>query len=361
MQIADFPALERAASFRNCRPMFNPRQTIVRQIAPEHPSADVIAQAAEILRGGGLVAFPTETVYGLGANALDAKAVESIFQAKGRPSTNPIIVHVASAEAARKLVLDWPPIAGRLAERFWPGPLTLVLPKRSIVPDIVTAGGPTIGIRVPAHPVALALLVRANLPIAAPSANRSAEISPTTADHVRRALDGRIDFILDAGPTPGGLESTVLDLTVDPARVLRPGLVTIAQLEAVIGKVSWVEAIRDQVPFPRARSPGLLDRHYAPRARLKCVDRKNESAVQELLAMQGRVGWLRLQPNVPANVPTDAMVIDMPCDPAAYSARLYAALHDLDDAGVDEIIVDLPPEGDAWLAVHDRLRRASAK
>jgi L-threonylcarbamoyladenylate synthase len=341
--------------------MFNPRQTIVRSAIGEAPDPVVIAEAAEIIRCGGLVAFPTETVYGLGANALDTGAVESIFVAKGRPPTNPIIAHVASADAAQKLVLGWPPLASRLAERFWPGPLTLVLPKRPIVPEIVTAGGSTVGVRVPAHPVAQALLHAAQIPIAAPSANRSAQISPTTADHVRRSLDGRIDLILDGGPTRGGLESTVVDLTVDPPQVLRPGLVTIEQLEDVVGRVVSSQAIPDQVPGQAARSPGLLERHYAPRAAVRCIDRRSNLSAQELLATSHRVGWLRLQPATVANVPEGAMIIDMPSGPDAYAAKLYSALHELDDSGVDEILVDLPPQGDAWLAVHDRLRRASAK
>jgi len=340
--------------------MFNPRPTIVRSVALCEPEPDIIAQAAEILCCGGLVAFPTETVYGLGANAMDAKAVESLFAAKGRPPTNPIIVHVASADSARQLVLDWPPVANRLAERFWPGPLTFVLPKRPIVPHVVTAGGPTVGLRVPAHPIAHALLQAAQIPVAAPSANHSAQISPTTANHVRRSLDGRIDLILDGGPTSGGLESTVVDLTVDPPRVLRPGLVTIEQLEEVVGNVAWSEAARDQVPGQPARSPGLLKRHYAPRAALRCIDRYGNVPAQELLAHH-RVGWLRLRPANVTNVPKGAVIIDMPSEPDAYAAKLYAALHELDDSGVDEILVDLPPEGDAWLAVHDRLRRASAK
>src|SRR5438270_2167933 len=181
--------------------------TEVLPVSAEAPAADVIARAARVLRAGGLVAFPTETVYGLGANALDAVAVARIFAAKGRPANNPLIVHVAAIDAARDLTAAWPESAARLAERFWPGPLTLVLPRAGRVPDIVTASGPTVAVRVPAHPVALALLRAAALPIAAPSANRSTSLSPTTAEHVRRGLDGRIDLLLDAGPTAGGLES----------------------------------------------------------------------------------------------------------------------------------------------------------
>jgi len=191
-------------SFCNCPTMFNPRPTVVRRVSAEQPEPSMIHEAAEVLRRGGLVAFPTETVYGLGANALDAQAVESIFVAKGRPPTNPIIVHVADVEAAKSLAASWPAVADQLAKRFWPGSLTLVVPKHSCVPDVVTAGGSTVGIRVPAHPVALALLQAAKLPIAAPSANRATQLSPTTAEHVHRGLDGRVDLILDAGPTSGG-------------------------------------------------------------------------------------------------------------------------------------------------------------
>ncbi len=192
-------------------------------VDPFSPEPERIARAAEVLRRGGLVAFPTETVYGLGANALDPNAVAGIFHAKGRPANNPVIVHVAEARDVLRVVADWPEIAERLAQRFWPGPLTLVLPKRAGVPDVVTAGGPTVAVRVPAHPVALALLRAVGVPIAAPSANRSTQLSPTRAEHVQRGLDGLIDLILDGGPTTGGLESTVLDVTTTPPRLLRPG------------------------------------------------------------------------------------------------------------------------------------------
>ncbi len=263
--------------------MFNPRHTTVRQVSSQQPAADVIAEAAAILRRGGLVAFPTETVYGLGANALDAAAVESIFIAKGRPSHNPVIVHVADAAAARQLGSHWPNQAALLAEKFWPGSLTLIVPKQSSISNTVTAGGPTIGLRVPAHPVALSLLRAAQIPIAAPSANRSAEISPTIASHVLQGLNGRIDMLLDGGPTPGGLESTVLDLTVDPPCVLRPGLVTIDQLQAVIGHVAITDRAATQSSKQPLRSPGMLARHYAPKAKLICVTENSGHTVQELL------------------------------------------------------------------------------
>lgn len=348
--------------------MFNPRKTIVRRISATEPEPAIIAEAAEVLRRGGLVAFPTETVYGLGANALDAAAVESIFAAKGRPAINPVIVHVADVAAAQKLTPVWPDSAAKLAERFWPGPLTLVLPKISELPSVVTAGGATVGLRVPAHPVALALLQAAQVPVAAPSANRSMRVSPTLASHVQRTLEGRVDLILDAGPTPGGLESTVIDLTVDPPRVLRPGLITIDQIEAKIGSVAIV---RETLPAsllgkPSAkpdpekalRSPGLLKRHYAPRATVLCIE-NGGPAICELAADVKRVGWLRFNSKEEETFSISVVVIDMPRDPTEYAARLYAAFYEMDEAEVEAIVVDVPPGGDAWLAVHDRLRRAS--
>lgn len=331
-----------------------PTTAIAIDLAAPDPAA--IGRAADVLRRGGLVAFPTETVYGLGANALDVAAVARIFAAKGRPATNPLIVHVADAAAVRDVVADWPDIAARLAERFWPGPLTLVLPKRPTVPDAVTAGGPTVAVRVPAHPVAQALLRSAGVPVAAPSANRSTELSPTTAAHVLRSLDGRIDLILDAGPTPGGIESTVVDVTTSPPRLLRPGLVTPMELEAVVGllvRVDELAASAAELPLP---SPGMLARHYAPRAPLACVAGNGRERVEALLRSGLRVGWVTWPGagDVPGSV-----TVRMPADPVAYAARLYAALHDLDAAGVERIVLALPPEGDEWLAVRDRLRRAA--
>jgi L-threonylcarbamoyladenylate synthase len=349
--------------------MFNPRTTVVRRVSADRPEAAVIREAADVLRRVGLVAFPTETVYGLGANALDVAAVEAIFAAKGRPATNPIIVHVADVDAAKSLVSNWPEIADHLASRFWPGSLTLILPKHPQVPDAVTAGGPTVGIRVPAHPVALALLNAAELPIAAPSANRATQISPTTAEHVFRSLNGRVDMILDAGPTPGGLESTVIDLTVQPPKLLRPGLVSIAELNALIGEVNVGHAYIRSTNEEPARSPGQQPRHYAPRAKM-VVSPQPEADVKNLVGTVNRIGWLRLpstDPSTPGaglsrdgSVEIDSLVIiDMVNEPIGYAARLYAALHKLDDAQVDVIVVDLPPGNTEWLAIHDRLRRAA--
>ncbi len=302
------------------------------------------------------MAFPTETVYGLGANALDPHAVAGIFLAKGRPANNPLIVHLADAADVPTVAADWPDRARLLAERFWPGPLTLVLPRRDLVPDTVTANGPTVAVRVPAHPVARALIRATRLPIAAPSANRSGMLSPTRAEHVLRGLAGRVHLILDAGPTPGGIESTVLDLTCTPPRLLRPGLIARSDLEAVIGPIVLPELLTyGEAALP---SPGLLSRHYAPRTPLECV-RDGPGQVRSLSAAGLRVGLLHLG-EPPADLETAAIpVLALPADPAGYAAGLYSALHVLDDAGLERILVTLPPDSADWLAVLDRLRRAA--
>ena len=324
-------------------------------VDPQHPEPEAIARAAAVLRRGGLVAFPTETVYGLGANALDADAVRRIFVAKGRPPHNPIIVHVADASRVREVAVDWPPVAERLAARFWPGPLTLVLPRAAAVPDIVTAGGPTVAVRVPIHPVALALLRAADMPIAAPSANPSTQLSPTRAGHVLEGLAGRIDLLLDGGPTPGGLESTVLDVTTSPPRLLRPGLVTPAQLEEVVGTVERPHGL--PVEGQPLASPGMLAKHYSPRTPLECVPR-GSARVAELVDAGLRLGWLSLSEGGESS--TRLVKVEMPQAPAEYAAALYARLHELDGMELDRIVVTLPPEGEEWLAVRDRLRRAAA-
>jgi len=315
------------------------------------PDARSLARAGQILRAGGLVAFPTETVYGLGANALCAEAVARIFEAKGRPSNNPLIVHVESIAAAQVLVVGWPAIASLLARHFWPGPLTLVLGKAAHIPGAVTAGGDTVALRIPAHPVAIALLHEANVPIAAPSANRSNRLSPTLSEHVLRDLDGRIDLLLDGGLTGGGLESTVLDVTETPPRLLRPGLVTRTQIEEVVGPIALAGTQGGTL-----RSPGMLARHYAPRTPLHCRALCVEQ-VNELVAQGKRVGWVTFFAQ--SESPVGTHVVEMPADARAYSAQIYAVLHSLDQLELDAIFVDLPPMNDDWQAVHDRLRRAS--
>jgi L-threonylcarbamoyladenylate synthase len=332
-------------------------ETTVFRLDPYAPDAAILAEAARVLRAGGLVSFPTETVYGLGANALDASAVARIFAAKGRPANNPLIVHVADASEAQRIVASWPPSAEQLADRFWPGPLTLVLPRHESVPDEVTAKGPTVAVRVPAHPVAQALVRAAGVPIAAPSANRSTELSPTRAEHVLRSLEGRIEMLLDGGPTAGGIESTVLDLTTTPPRLLRPGLLGIAELEAVTGPVARATpAAEETAALP---SPGLLPRHYAPRTPLECVEAGSERQLAELVRQGKRIGWVTFAD--PGVAPSGAILRRLPGDPAGYAAQLYAVLHELDMADLDRILVALPPDTEQWLAIRDRLRRASAE
>lgn len=328
-------------------------------IHPDDIDPAPLNRAAEIIRRGGLVAFPTETVYGLGANALDSEAVKRIYLAKGRPSNNPLIVHVASPEEALMVASEWPERAARLAERFWPGPLTLVLPRRSEIPDAVTGGGVTVAVRLPAHPVARALISAAGVPLAAPSANRSQRISPTTADHVRCSLGGRIEMILDGGSTQVGVESTVLDLVSEPPRLLRPGHITPAMIEEVIGPIEVLQFQAGKKDGPLL-SPGMLTRHYAPHAPLELHPDSGAERVDELLRAGGRVGWLPLGHHKYTEN-ENLVVYPMPVRPASYAAKLYAALYRMDEAGVERIVAQTPPDGEAWMASLDRLRRASAR
>lgn len=327
----------------------------VLRVDPAAPDAASVARAAEILRAGGLVAIPTETVYGLAAHALDARAVERIFAAKGRPSTNPLIVHVPDVASARALSSHWPAAADRLAERFWPGPLTLVVPRAAVVPDVVTAGGDTVAIRVPAHPVALAILRAARIPLAAPSANPSNAVSPTTAQHVVAGLGKKVDLVVDGGPCSGGIESTVLHLDTDPPTLLRPGLVSPDAIEAVIGPIARER--KQQGPLP---SPGLMARHYAPRAKLEVVHEDRARDLAAVLAAAGeRVALLVLDDAVTPAVVRGVQTVVMPRQADAYASRLYATLHQLDSQGFTRVVVVRPPDGDAWLGVRDRLARAS--
>jgi L-threonylcarbamoyladenylate synthase len=325
-----------------------------------------IDQAARLLRAGGLVAFPTETVYGLGANALDAEAVARIYFVKRRPPTSPLIVHVASVEMAQSLVANWPEIADRLARRFWPGPLTLVLPKSHVgadafvrpaeqssaapsawtIPAIVTAGLPTVGLRMPAHPLALALIRAAGVPLAAPSANRFTELSPTTADHVRRGLGSDVDYILDGGPCSVGIESTVLSLADPRPTLLRPGGISRPELETIVGPVaSGPEGQAGAHP-----SPGMHPRHYSPRTPLLLVK-------DGTLPDQGQGIYLQHQ-HLPSR--ESVHTIQMPAAAPDYAAALYEILHQADVGNYNWIAVDLPPRAPEWEAVHDRLRRSAS-
>jgi L-threonylcarbamoyladenylate synthase len=314
---------------------------------PPVPNAAEIEAAARLLRAGRLVAFPTETVYGLGANALDPEAVARIYAVKGRPPTSPLIVHVASIEMAQSLVAKWPDLADCLAQRFWPGPLTLVLEKQPTIPAIVTAGLSTVGLRVPSHPVALALIKAAGVPLAAPSANRFTQLSPTTADHVRRSLGSDVDLILDGGPCEVGIESTVLSLAGPQPVLLRPGGISRAEIEAVIGPVT----IAGDVSSAAHPSPGMHPRHYSPHTHLLLVE---DGRVLE----QGKGIYLQYKhPPVRSGI----AVVQMPSAAAEYAAVLYDKLHGADAAGYDWIAVDAPPETPDWEAVRDRLYRAASK
>jgi L-threonylcarbamoyladenylate synthase len=326
-------------------------KTVIRAADCSEPSA--IRAAAEVLRAGGLVAFPTETVYGLGASALSAEAVARVFEAKGRPATNPVIVHVARAADVLNVAAEWPATAAALAERFWPGPLTLVVPKGLAVPEIVTAGGSTVAVRCPNHAVARALIEAAGVPVAAPSANRSTELSPTRAEHVLKSLNGRIDFLLDGGPCSGGIESTVVDVTGDVPRVLRPGLISAPQLAEVVGRVE-VGASAGGV----ARSPGQMARHYSPRTPLLlAVCLKEAYRLRAVAEREGRRAAIVAMPVPMQHIP---YYRTMPEDPEAYAAELYATLHELDAEGWDRIVIELPPDAPEWAGVRDRLLRAAA-
>lgn len=331
------------------------RRTEVLAIDPTAPNEQVLRTAADVIRAGGLVGFPTETVYGLGANALDPAAVGRIFAAKGRPATNPLIVHVDGETMLRAVAATWPAAAADLAARFWPGPLTLVLAKTPAVPDEVTAGGPTVAVRMPAHPVALGLIRTAGVPLAAPSANRSSELSPTRAAHVLAGLGGRIDLILDSGPTANGIESTVVSLAGEWPVLLRPGPIAVGELERVVGPIERRGAVSGNVPLP---SPGMLARHYAPRTPVELHEDRDRLVVRaDELARSGE----RLAAVViGAGAGLAGSVKVMPEDPAGYAARLYDVLHELDGCRLTRLLVEMPPDTDEWLAVRDRLRRAAS-
>jgi L-threonylcarbamoyladenylate synthase len=300
-------------------------------------NANAISQAAALIRNGELVAFPTETVYGLGANALDAAAIEKIYAAKGRPATSPLIVHVSSIEMARGLVREWPERAEKLAAKFWPGPLTLVLPKQPHVPDRLTAGLDTVGVRMPAHSVALALIQEAGVPIAAPSANPFTELSPTTAQHVHDALGDRVAMVLDGGQTTVGIESTVLSLAGSRAVLLRPGMVTKAEIEMLIGPVELLRTPAGTPTEGAHASPGLHARHYSPKTPLILV-------APGQLPQAGR-----------------GILLQMPDHPREYAAVLYERLHAADAQGWDWIAMEQPPRTDEWSAIRDRLERATSR
>ncbi len=343
-------------------------------VDPEHPDPDVIGEAAEVIRRGGLVAFPTETVYGLGANALDADAVRRIFEAKGRPSTDPLIVHIAHVGQLAQVASHVPPAARKLALAFWAGPLTLIVPKKPVIPDVVTAGLPSVAVRVPAHRVARALMEAAGVPVAAPSANRFSRPSPTRAAHVIDDLGGRIDLVLDGGPTPIGVESTIVDCTVTPPVLRRPGGITREQLLAHVPDLVVEQGLGEADAAQPA--PGQLLRHYAPRARVTLYEGSPEAVVARVsrdarqLAGQGsRVGILAPEEEVMALAPAIAALASSGrvmarafgprSNPDQAARLLFDTMRALDAEGPDVMLaIGVGPEA-IGAAIHDRLRRAA--
>jgi len=315
-------------------------------------------RVAEALRAGEVVAVPTETVYGLAANACAASNVAKIYEVKGRPANNPLIVHIAGLAMAQGCVGNWPAIADSLAAAFWPGPLTLVLPKSNAVPEIVTAGGTTVALRWPSHPFMQRLIERCGFPLAAPSANTSNRLSPTCAEDVLKDLGGRIRLIVDGGRSQVGIESTVLDLTVNPPRILRPGMLDRNAIASVVGRVAVGRDPRDAA----LKSPGMMEKHYAPRARLLVAEWRDRSQLEHLLHRQG-VPRGKIHLIVHSQVP-DAIdagrVAVIPSDAPAFARALYAELRRCDDEGAQLIIVEAPPASLEWEGIADRLQRASS-
>jgi L-threonylcarbamoyladenylate synthase len=317
-----------------------------------------VEKAVELLRAGEVVALPTETVYGLAANARDATAVGRIFEIKGRPANNPIIVHVAGANMARRCVTDWPALADKLAKAFWPGPLTMVLPRAKEIPDVVTAGGATVGVRWPSHPFIQEVIRACDFPLAAPSANLSNQISPTNAEHVARQLNGKIPLIVDGGQAQVGIESTVVDLTEWPPRLLRPGMIHEQALLAVTRAITLGFGDSQEV----LKSPGQLAKHYAPKAKLVVLNWRDEAELNSQIA---GIKAVASRPHVIAHthIPTQAgfgSVSVIPHDAEAFARALYAELHRCDELGAELIVVEAPPDTSEWRAIADRLKRASS-
>ncbi len=339
------------------------RKTIIAEILPTHTAAlfdAAVRCAAEALRAGEVVALPTETVYGLAANALDPVAVTRIFEIKGRPSHNPIIVHVSDVAMARRFAADWPVEAAKLAQSFWPGPLTLIVPKSADIPDIVTAGGPTVGLRWPSHPFMQAVIRECGFPLAAPSANPSNFLSPTNANHVRETLGERLRLIVDGGQSQVGIESTVVDVTTQPPTVLRPGMIHAESLLAALGGTAL--HVAGEAGAGTLKSPGQLKKHYAPKARL-VVRRWSDDA--ELLRHLAEIGGTLRETQVVAYSQIPGLsglggVSVIPHDAEAYARALYGELHRCDAEGARWIVVETPPEDPEWLAIADRLRRAAS-
>jgi L-threonylcarbamoyladenylate synthase len=331
--------------------------TSVIRVDPQHPQESLIEQAAAVIRGGGLVAFPTETVYGLGADAMSEPAVRKIFEVKARPADNPTIVHISSRQMLSAVAASVSSKAEVLMEKFWPGPLTLVLKRKPEVAPSASAGLPTVAVRMPKNKIALALIRASATPIAAPSANLSGRPSPTTAEHVVCDLGGRIDLVLDGGTTDIGIESTVLDLTADPPVILRPGWITLEMLAEAIGPVGTAVS-EEQL----RRSPGTRHRHYSPRARLILIEQGSPEFISNLCAdllKENRVGFIGHSQIRISNPRLDSVTLRS--DAESYARSIYAALRELDEKGTDVILVEGISDLGAGAAVMDRLRRAASE
>jgi len=338
-----------------------------------------VRRAAELLRAGEVVALPTETVYGLAANALNPPAVERLFEIKGRPAHNPIIVHVASVAMAKRCVAHWPQMAQRLARAFWPGPLTLVLPRAKTIPDVVTAGGLTVGVRWPSHPLIQAVIRECDFPLAAPSANPSNRVSPTNAEHVRKHLGHKIPLVVDGGQSQVGIESTVLDLSVSPPRLLRPGMIHEQALLAVTGELALGAGDSHEV----LKSPGLLRRHYSPQAKLVLWSWRDEQDLKVQISdfrfqglrfkvqgskfkVQGskfKVQGSKIHVIAHTHIPSGegfGRVSVISRDATAFAQAIYAELHECDEAGAELIVVEAPPNRDEWRPIVDRLKKAAS-
>jgi len=331
------------------------------EILPTHTPElfqTAVRRAADLLRAGQVVALPTETVYGLAANALNSAAVARLFEVKGRPAHNPIIVHVASGDMARRCVAHWPPLAENLARAFWPGPLTLVLAAANDIPPIVTANGPTVGVRWPSHPFIQAVIRACDFPLAAPSANPSNRLSPTNARHVQKHLGDKIKLIVDGGQSHVGIESTVLDLSAGPPCVLRPGMIHEQALLAVVGELALSAHDSSAV----LKSPGLLKKHYSPRARLVLLEWSDESDLKAQTA-KFKLPPAKIHVVAHTRVPSGkgfGRVSVIPHDAAAFARAIYAELDQCDEAGAELILVEALPETTEWRAIADRLKKAAA-
>ena len=330
-------------------------------VATDSPAAfdAAVARAATTLREDGLVVLPTETVYGLAGNACSSEAVEQIFAVKGRPTGNPVIAHVDGLAMARECVAPWPEAAARLARAFWPGPLTLVLLRSEVIADEVTAGGKTVGVRWPSHPLMRAVISACGFPLAAPSANRSGQLSPTCAEHAAAQLGEAVEVIVDGGQANVGIESTVVDVTGPKAQVLRPGMISAEVLAAALPGVAVVAAGATEGVL---RSPGMLERHYAPTARLLVRRWRDEEDLEAQVAVfraAAAYTFVIAHTNIPPGTRWGGVSV-IPRDAEAYARALYAELHRCDAEGAELIVVEAVPEGDEWAGVADRLARAGA-